>query len=219
MKTAIAVVDGRLTDEALGKIQRKVDDLKRRVSEGTLDFNWSLDQLQAILEGRGMDSLESLRFLESLTIPIPALPRPTLGELQSRYGWIRNIERDDSSEGPVTLRLVTVLKPKETSINGPTYGERLEPLKGKGQLFGFQHQQWLLEHQNKFLDLMALLGKVYIDFPGIVVVRGGRGRYLPFLSQHDPNRDGSWLRWGSSWRRLGEGFDDRGRVAFTSKAA
>ncbi len=213
MKTALrAVVDGRLTDEALGKIHRKVDDLKRRISEGTLDFSNALDGIQRIIEGcvsqSGKDELCFAIVNDEVCIEIPALPRPTLPELQAKYPWIKSIERDDSPEGPVTLRLATVLKPKEPSINGEVYEQRLMPL--KDQLLGFQHQQWLLEHQKEFPELMALLGRVYLDFSGIFVVSDDGSRDCPDLYQGDRRWDGSWY-WVSS------GFGGGGRVAVSGK--
>ena len=151
---------------------------------------------------------EFLRFPEELSIQIPALPRPTLNELQAKYNWIKFIKCDDSPEESVTLRLTIVLKSKENRIDGATYERRLVPL--KGQLLGFQHQQWLLEHQNEFPEFMAFLGKVYVDFPGIVVVSGDGRRFYPCLDQ-------GGQRWDGYWRWISLGFGGTGRVAVSSK--
>lgn len=141
-----------------------------------------------------------------LSIQLPALKQPTLKELQAKYGWIDRIERDTSTEAPVTLSLATVLAMGSTSsIGGAEYEKRIA-LK-HDSLLGFQHQQWLLEHQTEFPEFMALLGKVYIDFPGIVVVLRDGPRNVPYCS-----RNGS--RWDVSWYWLRNLFNSNGRIAF-----
>ncbi len=41
----------KLTDKELGEIHRRVDELKRRITEGTFEFPFVIDGLQAIVEG------------------------------------------------------------------------------------------------------------------------------------------------------------------------
>ncbi len=57
-KTAdvVAVEDGRITDEALGLIQRKANDAARRVEDGSRTLDEILDGFQATLEGSNLDS-------------------------------------------------------------------------------------------------------------------------------------------------------------------
>jgi len=146
------------------------------------------------------------RETNELSLQLPALKRPTLEYLQSKYDWIKSIERDTSTEEPVTLSLATVLADGSTaSINGEEYELRLA--ENLNTLLGFQHRQWLLEHQAEFPEFIALLGKCYIDFPGLVVVIRVGGRHVPCCL-----RGGS--RWGDDWGWLGGGFDSDGRVAF-----
>lgn len=53
METAItAVVDGKLTNEALGGIQRRTNEIVRRVEDGAITFDWVMDELQRMVEGR-----------------------------------------------------------------------------------------------------------------------------------------------------------------------
>lgn len=139
-----------------------------------------------------------------LTIQIPALPRPTLAELQKDWSYIKSIERDTSPTEALTLKLATVLREKENPIGGTEYELRLKPK--HGILLGFQHRQWLKEHQSEFPKLMALLGKIYIDFPGLVVVRARGSRVYPYLDD-----DGE--RWDGRWDWIDNGFDSFGRVA------
>lgn len=156
--------------------------------------------------GRREVTKNFLRGTDELTIEIPALKRPSLDELQTQYLclWIKSIERDTSPETPVTLTLATVLKPTEKSIGGTKYERRLAPI--QDVLLGFQHRQWLIAHQDEYPALKALLEKVYIDFPGIVVRSGDGNRSVPYC-----NRDGR--RWRDSWDWLDLSFCDRGRVA------
>jgi hypothetical protein len=149
---------------------------------------------------------EHFRETGELSIQLPALKRPTLGELQSKYDLVKSIERDTSAEEPVTLSLATVLVPDDgNSIDGKEYEKRIA-LK-HNSLLGFQHREWLLQHQAEFPEFMALLGKCYIDFPGIVVVGRDGARRVPYCG-----RDGS--RWGDDWRWLDGGFGVSGRIAF-----
>lgn len=161
--------------------------------------------------GRCEATTPPLRDTGELTITLPALPRPTLEELK-QYFAIKSIERDASPETPVTLTLVTVLKPGETSMDGAEYERRLAPK--EDALLGFQHRQWLLDHQDEYPALKALFGKVYIDFPGIVV-RFDDGRCgIPSCFRDGPRGDG---RWYDHWRWLGHGFNRDGYVAVARK--
>lgn len=171
-------------------------DLKRVGKEATL----------FIQNGFRVQIGEYFRETGELSIQLPALKRPTLKDLQAKYDWIKSIERDTSTEAPVTLALATVLVPDDGSyIDGKEYEKRIA-LKHDA-LLGFQHQQWLLEHQDEFPELKALLGKVYIDFPGLVVVNRVGGRRVPCCG-----RSGS--RWGDVWGWLSDSFASDGRLAF-----
>ncbi|MBI3632241.1 MAG: hypothetical protein HY225_02235 [Candidatus Vogelbacteria bacterium] len=46
------VADGKLGNEELGQFTRKVDEIKRRLNEGTITLSWALNELQRIIEGR-----------------------------------------------------------------------------------------------------------------------------------------------------------------------
>src|SRR3989344_1711564 len=118
-----------------------------------------------------------------LTIQIPALPRPTLEELQAKFNWVKSIERDTSTTEATTLKLGTVIRTDETSINGKEYELRLAPK--LNVLLGYQHTTWLVENQDKSPELMVLLGKIYIDFPGLVVVGSYGSRSIPCLNDGD----------------------------------
>jgi len=51
--TASAVLDGiKMDDEQLGKLTRRTDELKRRINEGTLEYDRVMGELQQVIEGR-----------------------------------------------------------------------------------------------------------------------------------------------------------------------
>jgi hypothetical protein len=165
--------------------------------------------LQAAIEGRFNGGETFLRETGELSITIPALPRPTLKQLQAKNSWIKKIERDTSTEGPVTLNLATVLRDAtENPINGKEYERRLAP--SLFRLLGYQHLEWLIAHQDEYPAFMVLFGKVYIDFSGLVVVHGNGFRSVPYGSQNG-------RRWDAYWSWLDNGFDRSGRVAVSSK--
>lgn len=143
-----------------------------------------------------------------VAIHIPALPRPTLAELRARYSWIDRIERDTSPTSAVTLKLGTVLRSEEGPIDGSEYERRLATK--LDITLGYQYAEWLVKHQEAFPALMALLGKVYIDFPGLVVVGAGGCRHFPYL-------DGDGGRWYLGWDWTGNDLYRVGRVAVSGK--
>ena len=51
MVTERAVVDGRLPNELLGGFYRRIDDLIRRMDEGTLEYWLVMNAIQKIIEG------------------------------------------------------------------------------------------------------------------------------------------------------------------------
>ncbi|MEK7193364.1 MAG: hypothetical protein AAB652_01085 [Patescibacteria group bacterium] len=163
-----------------------------------------------VRNGFRMQIGDFFRETDELTLQIPALPRPTLWELQAKFSWIKSIERDTSPIEVTTLALATVLRPDENRINGTEYECRIA---SKLDLcLGYQQAVWLVEHQDEFPDFMALLGKIYIDFSGLVVVNENGYRFVPCLSQ------GS-TQWYLRWYWLGTHLDRRGRLAISSKPA
>ncbi len=144
------------------------------------------------------------REVEKLAVELPALTCPTLEELQARYLWIRSIEYDNSPTDATTLTLGTLLRSSEEWIDGKEYERRCKPR--LASCLGYQHAAWLVEHQDEFPELKALLGKVYIDFPGMVVVRADGYRGFAYLSR-------AGKRWCLYWYWPDVGLFSHGRVA------
>ena len=143
------------------------------------------------------------RQVEGLVIPVPALDRPTLGQIRSRWGHVKQVWNTSPVE-EVTLVLGTFLGPEEKWISGGEYARRRNSF--FGDFLGVQHALWIEEHQDEFPDLKGLLGEVYIDFPGTVLADADGVRAFPRFS----GRGGRWaLRW--VWAVCDFGSD--GRVA------
>lgn len=143
-----------------------------------------------------------------LMIKIPALPRPTLAKLREKYFLIEQIERDTSPVEAITLRLGTVLRLNEKRVNDIEYENRIAP---KLDICpGYQQGCWLVEHQDEFPELMALLGNAYIDFLGLRVVHADGHRGSPCLDEHG-------MRWGFGWHWDVSGLHRRGCIAISGK--
>lgn len=144
-----------------------------------------------------------------LSVNTPALPRPTLRELKNVFPLVESVERDTSPTEAVTLKLGTVLRLDEASINSKEYERRL--LASQRIVLGYQQAAWLVEHQDEFPELMALLGKIYIDFSGLVVVLEDGRRSFPYLLQRGK-------RWYVRWFWIGLDLIGFVRVAVSGKS-
>ena len=142
------------------------------------------------------------------TVQIPALPRPTLAQIQAAWPFVKDIESDVSPTEAVTLRLGTVLQPHEPSITGPEYEQRLRTISG---CWGLQQGLWLRDHQDDHPAFKALIGQIYIDLTALIVVDEDGSRWFPYLGGRD-------RRWDVDWDRFDGGLAQRGRVAASGKA-
>ncbi|MCR4328666.1 MAG: hypothetical protein NUV53_04110 [Patescibacteria group bacterium] len=146
----------------------------------------------------------------AIQIPLPPIPCPTLPQLRKKFSWIKEsdgIEYDISSMEPTTLKLGTVLMLNETEgIKGVEYEWRLTP--NIHLCLGYQHAVWLAEHQDEFPSLVQFLGKIYIDFPGIVVVSAEGDRRTFALN-------GLEDRWVVYCHPIRDGLRQTGRIAYS----
>jgi hypothetical protein len=190
----------------------QLSEIKRQLRQSS-GYPFNAKQLRAYLQNAVTGNFyfpDTFRETGELTLQIPALLRPTLAELRSKYDWIgeeNGIERDSSPTEAVTLKLATILLGNERSVNGQKYEERIAPK--LDIILGYQQAIWLVEHQDEHPEFMALLGKVYIDFTGLVVVRSIGDRRCPFLDQFGE-------RWCLYWSWVDIGFISRERIAFSS---
>jgi len=138
----------------------------------------------------------NIRETGELTIDLPALSRPEPSELLRPDRWLNSVAWDTSPIAPVTLVLVTALQPYEGTIKGPELKQRLTRIQSR--LLGFQHQQWLLEHQNKYPALRELFDTVHIIFPGVAVQNEDGHCFVPCCVAGSK-------QWMGLWRPL----DDR----------
>ena len=185
---------------------RKAERILRRKEGAFVSVDFAIAKVDEIIA-----AAEPIRLTDKFTLQIPALPRPTLAELREKFPWIREekgIERDTSPTDAVTLRLGTVLCEGEDLIGGTEYERRLQPK--QDILLGYQQAAWLVAHQDEFPAFMALLGKIYIDFPGLVVVRADGSRDVPCLPR-------GGRRWRLRWVWLEGGVLRSGRVAVSGK--
>ncbi|MDE2079700.1 MAG: hypothetical protein KGI73_04965 [Patescibacteria group bacterium] len=199
------------TGKEKSRFMKQLADFQRRFVEGSLAPDLVLPSWQNLSEGFVVigEAEGGLYLTGELSIQVPALPRPTLEELKAKYG-IKSIERDTSPVEPVTLNLAAVLRANESSIDENVYEERLAP--HLPLLLGYQHCQWLLKHQLEFPVFMTLLGRVYVDFLGIVAVDEDDGRGYTSTA-------GVGGLWGGYWRRFEYDFYRHGRVAVSGPGA
>ena len=143
-----------------------------------------------------------------MTITIPQLKKPTLKNLKNHYPWIKSIESDTSPTSEVSLELLNLVPEGGDYIKGEEYTKRREGL----PLLGYQHAKWLVEHQDEpeLAVFKAFCGKVYIDFPGLIVVDADGYRSFTSLC-------GRGGRWCLRWSRVGYGLCRNGRVASSSR--
>jgi len=146
----------------------------------------------------------AFRETKECTVQVPALPLPTLAGLRRTFDWIKGLPINDSPTGPVTLRLGTVLRTEESSIDGAEYTRRRIGLPA----LGYPQGQWLVDNQDRpeLSAFKALAGKFYIDLPDTVVVDEDGDRYFASL-------DGVGERWYLYWHGADYGLDQFGRLA------
>lgn len=122
-----------------------------------------------------------------LEIRILALPRTPASEICRKYGFRSVVDNSPETE------VVMVLKTRLQTVSGT---------------LGLSQALWVVEHQDELpVEFMALLGKIWIDFPATIAVFSYGRRMIPFLDQ-----DGS-SRWYLYWIPLSSRCDSGDRVA------
>ena len=208
----------------MGQVSREQSlELMAKLGTNTDWFQLVSEVIQRIIKDPTSSGREFTRFLANggqvqvsdffretgeFTIDIPVLARPMLAELQAKFSWIRSIECDTSPTEAVALKLGTVLRLDEERINSFEYEQRRAPLAGR--LFGCQQLIWLVEHQDEHPAFKALLGRIYIDGPGLIVVHADGYRHFPCLDVHG-------ARWYLDWSSTEDVLFRHGRIAVSGK--
>lgn len=206
MTTANAVTDdSKLTNEQRGMLDRREDEIKKRLNQGVINFDWVMAQKQRIIEGLDVLLLATLSMM--LTCTKQFQPAKFI-----RFGWSfwrgpangddwpSEIEQDTRSVSlsefdPTKVRLETMLRPGESSITGEKNLERLE--EGAHVRLGANHFLALLENKSTIPESwkQKVDGKIRrIYFDGTVLRSPEGRRSVLYLCWSD---DG-WF-WNAEW--------------------
>ena len=142
---------------------------------------------------------------DEFTVFIPALQHPTLDDIRQDFEYIEKIERDTSITDAANLTCITVLQSDENNVRKSEYERRIAPWAIFGP--GYQQAKWLVEHQDEFPDFMAKVGRVYLVFPGMVVVYAVGLRFFPMLISNEKRRWFLFWHLLTPWR-VGRGWKE-----------
>lgn len=146
-----------VSDEKYGKLRRRLDEVARRVDQGTIPYDPVMSALTLIIEGE---------------IPGPIFSR----DMRKEAGW----ELVEDATEPVEIRigdleLASFLYQHETFVSGEEMRNRA---KGMGVMLGQRHAEYLLGHQE---EIPAEWQKYYLVFPGTVWRGRNGGLSVPYL--------------------------------------
>lgn len=190
-RTANAVKTA-VTDDQLGHLGRRLDDLKRRIQEGTIPFDWTMEQLQGVIEEKGAPRVLGPKdeFL------IDHTTAPALGKFLP--GWTLH------EEDPFNLTKLDPAKfvfkvPLEAGGTRITGHVKLEKEKANSGLIRLPWWVgWLLLYK-KEQETLRLLHKLYgvewMELTGSTVRSPDGNLYFFVLCRVG---DGGW-RWDCNW--------------------
>lgn len=206
MTTAPAVKDdSKMDNEQRGMLDRHQDEIKKRINQGGLTFDWAYKQQQRIIEGLDVLLLTALSMMLDCTKQLN--PATFIGKgwkfwcgdaegnglkgergQDVRSAWLPEFD-------PTKVRLVSMLKSGETTISGE---ENLARLKEAGHV-RLGTKQFLAYWENKSTIPESWKDKVvgnihFIYFDGDELRSPDGSRYVLCLYW----RDGEW-RWGVYW--------------------
>ena len=168
-----AVLDSakKLTDEQLGKLTRRMDEVKRRANEGAIDFQWTLDELQRVAEGKS-------RVMWS---PFEAD--------KTQIGW-ELVEMGPKLVRPFSPRFATVTDHNSSYMYGDAMRYKARELDAN---LGQAHAEYLLENPGllpgKSNDIV-FPGTVWKTSDGQIVIPVIR--WLPFPTLVFKRLNGAW---------------------------
>ena len=138
---------------------------------------------------------------EELTALIPALPCPDLEEIREKFSWVEAVARHCPPTPQVTLQLFKAQRlPGLESVNSVQDGQRELVIRSMHFLLGYQHANWLAQHQNRFPDLLANLWKIKILFVGHVVADAKGELSVPVLGPNPTRWELGMIRMRSMLR-------------------
>ena len=148
------------------------------------------------LQGKKQGKKNFILDTNELSILIPALPRPTLKELQKINKEIVKIEQDKSPTEPVTLKLVTVLCDDKCDWRTADEDRQQRFASIQFTLLGYQQLKWLIENQDEYPDLKKFyIENINIEFRGLTAL-------THIGSQIFPCSCAGMLRLGITWRAI-----------------
>jgi len=146
---------------------------------------------------------------DEFTVAIPAIQRPTISDIRKDFEFIESIERDTSLTEASNLTCIKVIRPDENNVRKSEYERRVAPWAILGP--GYQQAKWLVEHQDELPNFRAMVGRIYIAFPGMVASYGKGQRFYPLLISDE------FRRWYLFWQWIFTGCHRLGRIAVSSK--
>ncbi|MFZ2831621.1 MAG: hypothetical protein WAZ40_00515 [Minisyncoccia bacterium] len=212
MTTANAVTDdSKMTNEQRGMLDRRIDEIKKRVNQNVIGYDWMMQQQQRIIEGLDVLLLTAISMILACTKSFN--PAKFIGEgwsfwrgAKSGNGLDGEIEQDTRSASlsefdSAKVSLVSMLRSGETSITGE---ENLARLKEAGHV-RLGAKQFLVYWENQSTIPETWKDRVngnirYIYFDGDELRGSDGSRYVLSLCWDD----GRW-RWGVGWLGSGRG--------------
>ena len=181
----------RVTDEQYGQLWRRLEEVARRVDEGTIRFEPTMDDLQKLVVGNKRGSI--------LTLTLNPSSSTVANEAKRRGLKLVNDSDQSLKAGEVELELCQVLHAGETRVDGDEMVRRAIKMGAdKGE-----------KHANAFLaqykNWAPPKGVRYITFPGAVWQDGLGYPCVPYLAW-----DGDEWCLGFNW--LGDGWNDGDRL-------
>ncbi len=147
-----------VSDDRYGKLRRRLDEVARRVDQGTLPYEDTMSALQLVAEGE--------------------LPRPRFKrDMTKEAGWTleSDVGFNPAIRSIIELGLVNFLNDDEQSVSGDGLAKRAKLLNAN---LGQKHAEWLLDHHEEIPEEWR---GVVLVFPGTVWRRTDGHRPVPYL--------------------------------------
>lgn len=167
-----------VTDDQYGQLWRRLEEVARRVREGTLGFSETMTALQGVVEGTVQQTIASFQFDKT------------------KDGWtlLEDVPFDPYDRQLLTPRIIGFLKSGESYVNSDIMRQRAKEASAN---LGQRHAEFYLNNQD--LIPAECRGRYYLIFPGTVWQDRNGGRDVPFLYWND-DRWYLYFNWlGNDW--------------------